>query len=99
MRVPIEIFLEIFKHLSPVTPTCLGITCKALYGIHWSLHGRVQLEERSDPDAGIGSVHNTLGFLLRDRLDWMKPLVLEWCDGEAKFVPMEHLGLRRWQSF
>jgi len=41
--LPTELHLALFKLLDPVTSTCLGLTCKAFYAIHWSDHGRVPL--------------------------------------------------------
>ena len=45
MGMPTDIHLELFRHLSPTTSACLGLTCKAFYGIHWSLHVKVALED------------------------------------------------------
>jgi hypothetical protein len=43
--LPVELKLQIFEHLSPISSTCLGLTCKAFYGIHWDRHGKVPLIE------------------------------------------------------
>jgi hypothetical protein len=75
--LPTEIHLKIFKHLSRVSSACLGITCRALYRIHWSLHQRVHLED-DDPDT-----HAWLPYLIQY---WMAPLVLWTKAGTAKFV-------------
>ena len=70
--LPTEIHLKIFKHLSPVSSACLGVTCRALYRFHWSLHQRVRLED-----------DDRLPYLLEY---WMRPLVL-WTEGETvKFL-------------
>jgi len=45
-KLPIELLLEIQTHLCPVQSTCLGLTCKRLYGIHWGIHGKVLLSQR-----------------------------------------------------
>jgi hypothetical protein len=75
--LPTEVHLKIFKHLSPVSSACLGVTCRALYRIHRSLHRRVRLD-RDDPDTNA-----RLSYLLEY---WMTPLVL-WSKGETvKFV-------------
>src|SRR4051794_29390183 len=39
-----ELQLEIFDHLSPISSTCLGLTCKYLYAIHRKFHGSVDLK-------------------------------------------------------
>jgi hypothetical protein len=75
--LPTEVHFKIFKHLSPVSSACLGLTCKALYRIHWSLHQCVRLD-RDDPDTNA-----RLSYLLES---WMAPLVL-WSKGKTvKFV-------------
>ncbi len=84
--LPTELHLKIFKHLPAVPSTCLGLTCKAFYRIHWSVHGQVPLEE-DDVD-----LNTWLPFLLQY---WMAPLVL-WCNAyTAKFVTVEELRKRR----
>jgi hypothetical protein len=45
LALPPELHLEIFKHLDPVSSTCLGLTCKGFYLIHKQLHGVVGLRE------------------------------------------------------
>ncbi|PMD14450.1 hypothetical protein NA56DRAFT_711027 [Hyaloscypha hepaticicola] len=45
LALPPELHLEIFKHLRPVSSTCLGLTCKEFYRIHKQLHGMVGLHE------------------------------------------------------
>jgi hypothetical protein len=44
LALPPELHLEIFKHLHPVSSTCLGLTCKEFYPIHRQLHGAVSLQ-------------------------------------------------------
>jgi hypothetical protein len=89
-----ELHLELFKHFSPTTSACLGLTCKAFHGIHWSLHGKVPLEG-CDPQFSVSNkldVRRTLcGLLIR----WMEPLQLHWSHGAAKFVTNEQLVARR----
>jgi hypothetical protein len=43
--LPPELALAIFKLLDPITSTCLGLTCKAFYRIHKSIHGKVPLKD------------------------------------------------------
>ena len=47
--LPSEILVETFKHLDPVYSTCLGLTCKVFYAIHWELYGAVGLKACSEP--------------------------------------------------
>ncbi len=47
-RLPLELQLRIFTYLNPVTSTCLGLTCKELWGIHKSRHNSVCLTEMSE---------------------------------------------------
>lgn len=46
LALPPELHLEIFRHLHPVSSTCLGLTCKEFYPIHKKLHGVVRLRDR-----------------------------------------------------
>jgi hypothetical protein len=48
MGIPADLHLELFKQLSPITSACLSLTCKAFHSIHWSLHGKVGLEEEDE---------------------------------------------------
>jgi hypothetical protein len=90
MGLPIDVHVELFRHLSPTSSACLGLTCKTLYTIHWSRHGKVPLEA-CDPQCSVLNTDTMLCGLLRT---FMAPLVLEWCRGAAKFVPVEKLGVR-----
>jgi hypothetical protein len=42
--LPTEIHLIIFDHLHVITSTCLSLTCKDFYDIHFNLHGKVALD-------------------------------------------------------
>jgi len=42
--LPTEIHLLIFDQLHVITSTCLGLTCKTFYNIHFNLHGKVPLD-------------------------------------------------------
>jgi len=42
-----DIILEIFDRLSPISSTCLGLTCKTFYTIHREIHGSVDLNTSS----------------------------------------------------
>jgi hypothetical protein len=66
--------------LSPITWACLGLTYKAFYGIHWSLHGKVGLEEENEQS------NSCLAFFLQS---WIAPLVLSGHAGIPKFMPVE----------
>lgn len=90
MRLPIDLHVEFFKHLSLTTSAGLGLTCKYFYEIHWSLHGKVPLES-CDPKFSVLKVDTTLGGLIQE---FMAPLALDWCRGKALFVPVEKLGAR-----
>ncbi|KAE9369280.1 hypothetical protein N431DRAFT_469205 [Stipitochalara longipes BDJ] len=94
MDLPIDLHVELFKHLSPTSSACLGLTCKTLYDIHWSRHGKVPLEG-CDPKFSVLKVDTTLGYLIQD---FMVPLALDWCGGTALFVPVEDLGVREKQA-
>jgi hypothetical protein len=87
--LPTELHLKIFKYLPRISSACLGVTCKVLYRIHWSIHGRVQLEDEDDDANG------RFPFLLQY---WMTPLVLLCHAGTAKFVTVEKLRVRRQQD-
>jgi len=41
--MPLDVIREIWDHLHPINSVCLGLTCKALYPIHMSLHPKVPL--------------------------------------------------------
>jgi hypothetical protein len=41
--LPTELVLKVFTNLNRVASTCLGLSCRSLYGIHRALHGSVPL--------------------------------------------------------
>ncbi|KAN0121896.1 hypothetical protein V8E51_000222 [Hyaloscypha variabilis] len=43
LDLPYDIIFEIFDYLHPIHSACLGLTCKAFYPIHWSLHPKIPL--------------------------------------------------------
>jgi len=43
LDLPNEILLQIFVALPPQYSACLGITCRRLYNIHYSVHGTIKL--------------------------------------------------------
>lgn len=43
LTTPAELQLLILKSADRVTSTCLGLSCKAFYAMHWELHGKVPL--------------------------------------------------------
>jgi hypothetical protein len=78
-----EIHLLIFDYIdSPVTSTCLGLTCKAFYAIHRARRGRVSLKDYiiyGPPEKGCLT---NLGLLLKN---WVPShLAFDYKDG--KFV-------------
>jgi len=42
-NLPPEIHLKIFDIMDTITSTCLGLTCKKFYTMHWGRHGKVVL--------------------------------------------------------
>jgi len=86
MSIPTDPHLDLFKQLSPITSACLGLTCKVFYGIHWSLHGKVGLEEEDEQS------NSCLAFSLQS---WIAPLVLSGHAGIPKFIPVEAVKLQR----
>jgi hypothetical protein len=72
--------------LSPITSACLGLTCKAFYGIRWSLHGKVGLEAEDEQS------NSWLAFFLQS---WIAPLALSGHAGIPKFIPVEAVKLQK----
>ena len=79
MTMPPELHLQLFRHLDPVTSTCLGLTCATVYQIHWNIRGKVTL--CTSPEETLywrrqalsvvdkeGEEHS-LGSLIRKRMD------------------------------
>lgn len=67
--------MHIQRLLDRVSSTCLGLTCKRYYGIHWQLHGKVSLLEKT-PDIlwdleDTWIAHELDGRALGDRLKWI----------------------------
>jgi hypothetical protein len=87
-RLPLEMQHAIFKCLGPVSSTCLGMTCKAFYHIHWSRHMKVRLWEADDPSQDEDAAQHLLGWYIRG---WMYPLVLHCHDRTALFVTSRQL--------
>jgi hypothetical protein len=81
MGIPADLHLELFKQLSPITSACLSLTCKAFHSIHWSLHGKVGLEEE---DEQSNSCHA-----------FFAPFVLSGHAGIPKFMPVGAVKLQR----
>lgn len=72
-KLPTEILLLIFSHLSPVHSTALGLTCPQFYAIHHDLHGIVPL-------------HPILTTPAADYPSWVRPLPLNfWLYSENAF--------------
>jgi hypothetical protein len=42
--LPTEILLRIFHYLRPPNSVLFGLTCRRLYKLHWSIHGKVKLK-------------------------------------------------------
>lgn len=40
--LPTDILVQLNSYLSKVASTCLGLTCKAFYSIHFHIHGKVK---------------------------------------------------------
>ena len=77
--MPVEMHLELFKCLDEAQSVCVGLTCRKLYSLHYSIHGKVELHYhryyigggvymRLTEDAD-GNAHY-LAVLIRD---WMGP--------------------------
>jgi hypothetical protein len=83
LDMPPEIHLEIFSHLHNITSACLGLTCKALYPIHWSLYPRMNLATAPGADKleyrvywGLVCTPNARKELLPGLLaKWMEPRI------------------------
>jgi hypothetical protein len=96
LALPPELHLEIFKHLHPVSSTCLGLTCKEFYPIHKQLHGVVNL--RAKIPAPPRKPHYwgfvRLGALLNTWAGpkyWFGP----WNDGRFKEMTMPKMESRK----
>lgn len=77
--LPDEVHLLILSHLTHTQSTCLGLTCKKFYTIHYSLHGKVGIREDS---------------LVSLLLSWIPP-TLAWDDTLCEERFMERQKLKR----
>ncbi|KAH8670814.1 hypothetical protein BX600DRAFT_230253 [Xylariales sp. PMI_506] len=48
IHLPAELHFAIFDFLDPIDSTCLGLTSKHFYAIHWRMHGTVPLSVRRE---------------------------------------------------
>ncbi|KAE8442826.1 hypothetical protein EG329_002798 [Mollisiaceae sp. DMI_Dod_QoI] len=63
--LPYDIQYILVKHLDPTTSTCLGLTCRDFYAVHWRVYGTVPFEPITSV---LQPPVNHLATLLRD---WM----------------------------
>jgi len=60
-----------------ISSVCLGLTCKAMYAIHWSLHSNVGIEYVSNPATFVQHLK-----------PWM-PVKYKYCRDEYAFITKE----------
>jgi hypothetical protein len=92
-ELPLDVVLLIFDHLSPCSSVCLGLTCRALYGVHSLSYEQVPLYAPTTSENPF----------LRDRRrglqlftlleDWM-PARYRWDDRYMTFRLKELCGKR-----
>ncbi len=63
--LPYDLQYPLVKHLDPTTSTCLGLTCRDFYAVHWRVCGTVPFEPITSV---LQPPVNNLATLLRD---WM----------------------------
>ena len=89
LSISTELQLMIFKLLDPASSTCLGLTNKAFYQIHWGIHGKVSLSAYCMlPPNQYSGVH--LWKLLEK---WVgRDMIVDW--NQRKFLASERHYLR-----
>lgn len=65
LTLPTELHYEIFKWLDPLDSTCLGLTARSFYTIHWHLYGAVPLSYRRNGSNGSEHVWKHISFLFQ----------------------------------
>jgi hypothetical protein len=103
--LPTELHLQIFAHLDKIDATCLGLTCKHLYGIFHEIHGKVPLNTRRIGPNALESAWEVVGkqecekcSVYRCKLhkhiaEWM-PEDLEYCHVKRVFGRCAEEGAR-----
>ncbi|KAH8593247.1 hypothetical protein B0O99DRAFT_688830 [Bisporella sp. PMI_857] len=80
--LPGELINKIFEDLdNKISSTCLGLTCKRLYNVHWSLHGKMKVVGRFG--------YSVLGEML---CEWMRKGDYQYCDWHFKFTRKDSNG-------
>ncbi|KAE9382074.1 hypothetical protein N431DRAFT_458614 [Stipitochalara longipes BDJ] len=76
LDLPSDVIREIFDHLHPIHSACLGLTCKALYPIHWSLHPKLVLHSSATVPHAVWA--NFLAPFSNRRKEVLAGLLIEW---------------------